>query len=188
MNWRRAAIAGLVAIPVIVLFRYGLNQDPRAIPSPLPGNPAPAFSLAVFAPGEGSLSRQIGDTVRLADLRGRVVVLNFWASWCLACRDEHVGLSEVAREYTGKPVTFVGSLYQDTPSAGTNWILQMGGEAYPSVHDPRARTAIDYGLYGVPETFLISADGRIARKITGPAEPNVMRQIIDSLLSASAAP
>ena len=188
MNWRRAGIAVLVAIPVIALFRYGLKHDPREIPSPLPGNPAPSFSLAVFAPGEAALSRPVGDTVRLAELRGRVVVLNFWASWCLACRDEHVGLSEVAREYAGKPVSFVGSLYQDTPSAGMNWILQMGGEAYPSVQDPHARTAIDYGLYGVPETFFISPDGRIAHKITGPAEPRLVRQIIDSLLSVSATP
>jgi cytochrome c biogenesis protein CcmG/thiol:disulfide interchange protein DsbE len=189
MNWRRAAIAALVAVPVILLFRYGLHQDPREIPSPLPGNPAPHFSLAVFAPGEEPLlSRPIGDTLRLADLRGRVVVLNFWASWCLACRDEHAGLSQVAREYTGKPVTFIGSLYQDTPSAGTSWIAQMGGAAYPSVDDPRARTAIDYGLYGVPETFFISADGRIAHKITGPAEPALVRQILDSLLSAGASP
>ena len=183
MNWRRAAIAALVAIPVIALFRYGLKQDPRDIPSPLPGNPAPTFSLAVFAPGQAPLARPIGDTVRLADLRGRVVVLNFWASWCLACRDEHAGLSEVAREYAGKPVSFVGSLYQDTPSAGTNWIAADGRRrAIRRCRTRASRTAIDYGLYGVPETFFISPDGRIAHKITGPAEPGLVRQIVDSLL------
>jgi len=188
MNWRRAAIAASLTIPLIALFGYGLTQDPRAIPSPLPGNPAPPFALAVFAPGDPPpLGRRIGDTIRLADLRGRVVVVNFWASWCLACRDEHTALSEVAREYAGKPVTFVGSLYQDTPEAGTAWITAMGGQSYASVQDPDTRTAIDYGLYGVPETFFVSPDGRIAHKITGPAEPSVVRRVIDSLLASASA-
>jgi cytochrome c biogenesis protein CcmG/thiol:disulfide interchange protein DsbE len=101
---------------------------------------------------------------------------------------EHDGLTQVAREYTGKPVQFVGSLYQDTPGNGTQWIADMGGQSYPSVNDPKALTAIDYGLYGVPETFFIAADGKIARKITGPAPPQVVRQIIDSLLATSGSP
>lgn len=188
MNWRRAALAAALVIPVVIVFSRGMKQDPREIPSPLPGNPAPPFSLAVFAPGQPPLERPIGDTVRLGDLKGRVVVLNFWASWCLACRDEHAGLSEVARGYAGKPVTFVGSLYQDSPGNGTQWIAEMGGQSYPSVNDPKARTAIDYGLYGVPETFFIAADGKIARKITGPAPPQVVRHIIDSLLTTSSSP
>jgi len=188
MNWKRAAIAAALVIPVIFIFSRGMKNDPREIPSPLPGNPAPPFHLAVFAPGQPPLERPIGDTVRLADLKGRVVVLNFWASWCLACRDEHVGLTQVAREYAGKPVQFVGSLYQDTPGNGTQWIAEMGGQSYPSVNDPKALTAIDYGLYGVPETFFIAADGKIARKITGPASPQVTRHIVDSLLTTTGSP
>jgi cytochrome c biogenesis protein CcmG/thiol:disulfide interchange protein DsbE len=186
MNWRRSGVATLFAMPVILLFRYGLTQDPRNLVSPLPGNPAPPFALAVFAPGQSPLGRPVGDTVRLADLRGKIVVLNFWASWCLACRDEHTGLSEVARAYAGKPVTFLGSLYQDTPGNGTAWIRQMGGQTYPSVADPKSRTAIDYGLYGVPETFFIARDGHIARKITGPAMPDVIQHVVDSLLAQPA--
>ena len=183
MNWRRAGIAASLTIPVVALFGYGLTKDPREIPSPLPGHVAPLFSLSVFAPGQPPLNRAIGDTIRLANLRGRVVVLNFWASWCLACRDEHAGLTAVAKEYAGQPVTFVGSLYQDAPENGTAWITQMGGQSYPSVQDPGSRTAIDYGLYGVPETFLIAPNGQIARKITGPAMPAAVRQIIDSLIA-----
>jgi cytochrome c biogenesis protein CcmG/thiol:disulfide interchange protein DsbE len=185
MNWPRAGSAALLAIPVILLFRYGLTQDPRDIASPLPGHEAAPFALAVFAPGQPPLEKAVGDTVRLADLRGKVVVLNFWASWCLSCRDEHAGLSEVARTYAGKPVTFVGSLYQDTPVNGTAWISQMGGQSYPSVQDPRSRTAIDYGLYGVPETFFIAPDGHIAHKITGPASPSAIKRVVDSLLATS---
>jgi Thiol-disulfide isomerase and thioredoxins len=183
MNWRRSAIAAAFGLPVIGLFVFGLRHDPKDIPSPLPGKPAPPFALAVFAPGQPPLARPVGDTIRLTDLRGQVVVLNFWASWCLACRDEHATLSAVAREYVGKPVHFVGSLYQDRTSAGTEWIAEMGGQSYPSVEDPKSRTAIDYGLYGVPETFIISPDGRVARKITGPADAATVTRIVDSLLA-----
>ncbi|MDB4912699.1 MAG: redoxin [Gemmatimonadetes bacterium] len=187
MNWKRSAIAAAFAIPIIGLFVFGMRHDPKDIPSPLPGTIAPSFALQVFAPGQAPLGRPIGDTIRLADMRGQVVVLNFWASWCLSCRDEHAVLSEVARGYTGKAVRFVGSLYQDRPSAGTEWIAELGGQSYPSVEDPQARTAIDYGLYGVPETFILAADGRIARKITGPAEAAVVTKIVDSLLASAPA-
>ena len=77
MNWRRATIAAALVVPVVIIFSRGMKTDPREIPSPLPGNAAPPFSLAVFAPGQPPLERPIGDTVRLADLKGRVVVLNF---------------------------------------------------------------------------------------------------------------
>jgi cytochrome c biogenesis protein CcmG/thiol:disulfide interchange protein DsbE len=185
MNWKRGLIGAVFVVPLLGLFAFGLKHDPKDIPSPLPGTVAPSFALEVFAPGQPPLNRPIGDTIRLADLRGQVVVLNFWASWCLSCRDEHATLSEVARQYTGKPVRFVGSLYQDRTSAGTEWIAQMGGQSYPSVQDPKARVAIDYGLYGVPETYLIGADGRIARKITGPASAPQLTHIVDSLLAAA---
>ena len=180
-------IAAATAAPVIGLLAWGMTRDPNNIPSPLPGREAPSFQLAVFAPGQGELMRPIGDTVRLAELRGGVVVLNFWASWCLACRDEHAALSEVAREYSGQPVQFLGVLYNDVPDKGSAWIAQMGGQSYPSVEDPGARTAIDYGLYGVPETFFLDVNGRVAYKHTGPVTPIVLRRKIDSLLVAGAA-
>jgi cytochrome c biogenesis protein CcmG/thiol:disulfide interchange protein DsbE len=185
MNWQRGVIAASCGFPMIALFLFGLRHDPKDIPSPLPGKMAPPVALEIFAPGQAPLAHPIGDTIRLADLRGQVVVLNFWASWCLACRDEHRTLSEVAQQYAGKPVRFVGSLYQDMTSAGTNWIADMGGQSYPSVADPRSHTAIDYGLYGVPETFIVSPDGRVAHKIIGPAEASVVTRIVDSLLASA---
>jgi cytochrome c biogenesis protein CcmG/thiol:disulfide interchange protein DsbE len=185
VNWKRSAIAALAAVPVLALFAYGLRHDPKAIPSPLPGRPAPSFALSVFAPGEGRLARQVGDTVELEGMNGQVVVLNFWASWCLACRDEHAALSSVAEEYAGRDVNFLGVLYQDVPRNGAAWIRQMGGQSYPSVDDPRARTAIEYGLYGVPETFFIGRDGRVAYKHVGAVWPAILRAKIDSLLAAA---
>ena len=183
MNWKRSAIATIFAVPIIGLFVFGMRVDPKEIPSPLPGKMAPSFALQVFAPGQSPLGRPIGDTIRLAEMRGQVVVLNFWASWCLSCRDEHPVLTEVARRYVGMPVRFVGSLYQDRTAAGTEWIAELGGQSYPSVEDPQARTAIDFGLYGVPETFIIAADGHIARKITGPADGALVVRLVDSLLA-----
>ena len=186
MNWKRSLIAAATAAPVIGLFAWGLTRDPNDIPSPLPGREAPSFALSVFAPGQGALQRPEGDTVRLAALRGKVVVLNFWASWCLACRDEHGLLSVVAQEYVGKPVQFLGVLYNDVPDKGRAWIAEMGGQSYPSVDDPGARVAIDYGLYGVPETFFLDFNGRVAYKHTGPVTPNVLHQKVDSLIAAGA--
>ena len=182
MNWRRALVALIAAVPIIALFAFGFTRNPAEIPSPLPGREAPKWALAVFAPGESPLARKVGDTISLRDLQGKVVVVNFWASWCLACRDEHVPLSETARSYSDRQIQFVGVLYNDGPAAGTRWIAEMGGQSYPSVVDPGARTAIDYGLYGVPETFIVDPQGRIAYKHLGPISERVLRQWIDSLL------
>ena len=186
MNWKRAAIATLAAAPVLALFAFGFTRNPSEIPSPLPGRPATPFALPVFAPGEPPLAREVGDTVRLGDLAGNVVVVNFWASWCLACRDEHEALSETARAYAGKPAQFIGVLYHDRPANGLQWIERMGGQSYPSVTDDRSRMAINYGLYGVPETFIIDPSGRIAYKHIGPITASVLRQWIDSLAPAPA--
>jgi cytochrome c biogenesis protein CcmG, thiol:disulfide interchange protein DsbE len=188
MNWKRAMIGVAIAAPMVGLLAYGMTRNPRDIPSPLPGRPAPDFALEVFAPGQGTIARTIGDTIRLSQHRGDVVVLNFWASWCLACRDEHEALSHVAERYAGKDVHFVGVLYNDLTGAGTNWIAQMGGQSYPSVLDPRTRTAIDYGLYGVPETFFIGRDGRVGYKHVGPVTEALLAYKIDSLLSVPVEP
>lgn len=184
MNWKRATVAAGLLLPVIGLLAFGLTRDPKAIDSPLPGKAAPDFSLTVFAPGEGDLALAVGDTVSLAQHRGGIVVLNFWASWCLQCRDEHQDLSNAARAYADRGVRFYGILYNDQESFGLRWIEEMGGQAYPSLLDPRTRTAIDYGLYGVPETFLVTSDGRVAYKHIGPISERLLSQKLDSLLAA----
>src|SRR5688500_18956485 len=110
MNWRRAAIATACVVPIVGLFSYGMTRNPRDIPSPLPGRPAPEFALEVIRAGDGAAGADIkaGDTLRVVDLKGQVVVVNFWSSWCLACRVEHESLSSVANSYAGRGVRFVG--------------------------------------------------------------------------------
>jgi cytochrome c biogenesis protein CcmG/thiol:disulfide interchange protein DsbE len=188
VNWRRAFIGIGLVLPVIALLGYGLTRNPGEIPSPLPGKAAPDFALTVFAPGEGATSLPVGDTVRLSSYRGNVIVLNFWASWCLQCRDEHEGLSAVATAYADRGVKFFGVLYNDFPGRGVRWIEEMRGQSYPSLQDPRTRTAIDYGLYGVPETFLVTREGKVAYKHIGPIGQRLLVQKLDSLLRDSIAP
>ncbi len=187
MNWKRSAIAAAAGVPLIALLAYGLTRDPKVIPSPLPGRDAPDFALRVFAPGDtaapagATSAAALADTIRLAALRGEVVVLNFWASWCAGCGVEHEALVSVARRYEGQGVRFVGVLYNDTPELAMRWIRRMGGQSYPSLQDDGARTAIDYGLYGVPETFIIGPDGRVAYKHAGPVTEQLLIEKIEAL-------
>lgn len=175
MSRRRALLSGAGAVPIIALLAFGLTRDASLIPSPLPGTPAPPFALAV-------LDASTAEPIRLADHAGEVVVLNFWASWCLACRSEHEALSTVAERYAGRGVHFYGVLYNDTPENARRWIAEMGGQSYPTLLDPGSLTAIDYGLYGVPETFFIGPDGRVAYKQIGPATEQLLVRQIETLL------
>ena len=186
MSWKRGLVAAAVVLPLLALLAFGMTQNPNEIPSPLPGRDAPPFRLVTMPLTEGDTAAEA--TVDLEELRGNVVVLNFWASWCLACRDEHRPLSRVARFYEAEPVRFYGVVYNDSPENARRWIENMGGQEYPALVDPDARTAIDYGLYGVPETFIIGTDGRVRHKIIGPASEQELKAQIDLLLAEAAQP
>jgi cytochrome c biogenesis protein CcmG, thiol:disulfide interchange protein DsbE len=184
VNWTRAAIAGGFALPLVGLLAYGMTRDPKDIPSPLPGKAAPTVELATFAPGdEPALIKAQGSRVQLSSMRDTVVVVNFFASWCMPCRVEHPALSAIARQYADKPVRFFGVLYNDSEANGRQWITMMGGQPYPALADPGARTAIDFGVYGVPETFFVGKDGMVASKFTGPLSEAVLTAKLDSLLA-----
>lgn len=158
---------------VLLLLAYGLGTDPRAIPSPLIGRQAPPFTLPLFE----------GGTLRLADLRGKVVVLNFWASWCYpACWNEAPRLQAAWEQYRDHGVMVVGIAYQDR-EADARAFIDRFGKTFPSGPDTGSRIAIDYGVYGVPETFFIDRQGRIAHKHVGEISTAVLNNWITRLLA-----
>jgi cytochrome c biogenesis protein CcmG/thiol:disulfide interchange protein DsbE len=174
MSWKKVLIPAS-AIPIVALLAYGLTRDPNIVESPLPGRPAFGFSSLTLD----------GDTLNLGDLEGKVVVLNFWASWCIACIDEHRVFVEAERYYAGQDFQMLGVVYQDSPENARRWMARMGG-SWPSVIDPSSRIAIDYGIYGVPETYFIARDGRIAFKQIGPVNAPLMIRWVDRLLAEGA--
>ena len=123
-----------------------------------------------------------GGTLSIADLRGKVVMLDFWASWCQPCRDEAPALAQVYREYRQRDVEFVGINLWDNPGDAELFLQQQGHE-YPNGIDADGKIAISYGVRGIPEKFFIARDGSIARKFTGPMNPDLLRRILDDLLS-----
>lgn len=159
--WRY--LAPLAIFLVLAGFLYvGLGLNPREVPSPLVDKPAPAFQLAQLGRPDQSFSRD--------DMKGKVWMLNVWASWCTACREEHPLLVEIARQGT---VPIVGLNYKDKPDAAKQWLAQWGDPYKLSVQDPVGRTGIEFGVYGVPETFLIDKNGVIRFKQIGPITPKV---------------
>jgi len=166
------ALAVAASVPALALLGFGLTRDPRMVPSVLVGKPAPAFALRTLG----------GDSVRLADLRGRVVLLNFWASWCTVCVAEHALLVEADQRWHDQGLRVVGVVYEDSAGSAADWMRGHGG-GWPVLLDPGSRTAIDYGLFGVPETFLIDRTGRIAYKQTGPVTAETLESWMPRLLS-----
>ncbi|HWV58036.1 MAG TPA: TlpA disulfide reductase family protein [Longimicrobiales bacterium] len=183
MKWSRAALAMVIAVPVIALLVRSMGNDPRIIRSTLVGRDAPPFELAVLE--SEVLQMQEGDTIRLSDYLGEVVVLNFWASWCGPCRIEHPALTAVADAYRARGVRFLGVLYQDQPESARRWLDQLG-EVYPTVLDPASRVAIEYGVAGIPETYFIARDGRVAHKYFGPLSVDTLVTHLDALLAEPA--
>lgn len=185
MSWKRAGIAMLIVIPIVMLFAFGLRRgDPRLIPSPLVDMPAPDFALPVMAEDGPIDGRQTtGDTVRLSELEGNVVVLNFFASWCVPCRLEHRALNRVARRYANQNVQFFGVVYNDEAPAVRRYIRELGGQIYPALLDPGQLVAIDYGLVGVPETFFIDQQGVVRRKVFSAVNETLLVEEIEAMLA-----
>lgn len=161
-----AIFATLVGFFGVALW-HAQTRDPREIPSPLIDKAAPNFQLAQLHAPEKILS--------LADMKGKVWLLNVWASWCVACREEHPVLVDFASR---KVLPIIGLNYKDKPSDGLAW-LAAGGDPYSmSIMDIDGRVGIDYGVYGVPESFLIDGKGRIRYKQIGPITPEVLEKVL----------
>ena len=164
------AVATVVAVGFLALLGFGLTRDVQELPSALVGQPAPSFRGETLT----------GDTLSSESLDGEVVILNFWASWCIPCRQEHPVLVRATRTYPDSVARVVGVVYQDGRSSARRFMERLGGE-WPSLMDPGSRIAIDYGVYGVPETFFLAPDGTVAKKHIGPVTWDLVTSTVDSL-------
>ena len=169
-------IAPLVLFVLLAAFLWrGLKLDPREVPSPLVDKPAPAFALTRL----DDASR----TIRRDDMLGKVWMLNVWASWCEACRTEHPTLVSFAKTGT---VPIVGLNYKDTRNEGLGWLARFGDPYAMSLFDEKGRVGIDFGVYGVPETFVIDKQGVVRFKLIGPLTPELITTKIRPLLKSLA--
>jgi cytochrome c biogenesis protein CcmG/thiol:disulfide interchange protein DsbE len=162
----------IVFVALVALLAIGLTLNPRLVPSPLIDKPAPAFELPLLFK-EGSFSNK--------DLTGHVTLVNVWASWCFACRQEH----EVVKHLSRNGVRIIGLNYKDEPDDAKRWLDQLGNPYQAVAVDHSGRIAIDWGVYGAPETFLIDQQGIIRHKVIGPLSSeenyNALMSVMNSL-------
>ena len=167
--WFLVPLAAFFALATMLAF--GLRLDPREVPSPLIDKPAPKFALTRLD--------DAARTIRLEDMRGKVWILNVWASWCVACREEHPLLVEFAKR---RVVPVYGLNYKDQRGDAKAWLARFGNPYDASLFDDEGRVGIDFGVYGVPETFVIDQNGVIRMKHIGPLTPEVIATKIEPLL------
>jgi cytochrome c biogenesis protein CcmG, thiol:disulfide interchange protein DsbE len=160
-----------VFVALVAFFAVGLTRDPREVPSPFIGKAAPAFKLAQLHDERASFTPE--------DMKGKVWLLNVWASWCVSCRVEHPLLVEMSR---AKAVPIVGLNYKDKREDGKQWLAKFGDPYVLSAFDAEGNVGIDYGVYGVPETFVIDKEGVIRYKQIGPVTPEALEKVIMPLI------
>jgi len=173
LRWLGAGVAvATVVFAVVLASRFG--ADPSLVPSPLIGEPAPEFALPTL---DGT------STVSLSGLEGDIVVVNFFASWCLQCRAEHDDLVATAEAFSEQGVSFVQIAYQESPAQTLAYLDEAGiSPAMRHLADPGSRTAIAYGVFGIPETFFIDADGVVVGKLVGESNALILGATLDSIL------
>lgn len=168
-RWWQIGLFGLLVCFLLLLFS-GLGRDVTRIPSPLISKSAPAFTLPVLDGDE---------TISLDEFRGRIVIMNFWASWCGSCRAEHGVLLDVARQFENSDeVAFLGINYKDTPARARKFLSEYGAFPYRSGVDGSGRIGLQYGVYGLPETYVIDRTGTIVDKQIGPLTKSVLLEKI----------
>ena len=156
---------------LVVLLGVGLTRDPREVPSPLIGKPAPQFELPLL--------QQQDKTFASREMLGKVWLLNVWASWCQPCLQEHPVISSLAKTL---PAPVVGLNYKDARGDALPWLQRHGNPFYLTVYDGTGRIGIDYGVYGVPETYVIDKKGIIRYKRIGPVTPEIVATKIEPLV------
>ncbi len=156
---------------VVALFAVGLTMDPRKLPSALLDKPAPEFDLPPLT--------DTNPGFKTADLKGQVSLVNFFASWCVPCRVEHPVLMRLARE--GK-VAVHGIAWKDGKKNASDFLAELGNPYRRIGFDPNNKAGIDFGVYGVPETYVVDRDGRIRYKVVGPLGPDELNERVLPLI------
>ena len=175
--WKFIVPFGLFALLGVFLY-VGLHRDPSYVPSPLIGKPAPEFTLPSLQDPAYPVSSK--------DLAGRPWVLNVWGTWCAGCRQEHPVLLQIARQ-TSVPI--IGLDWKDDATEAQRWLAELGNPYAAVAFDSEGRVAIDWGVYGAPETFLIGADGKVLYKHIAPMTLEVWaREFEPRIKAATAAP
>jgi cytochrome c biogenesis protein CcmG/thiol:disulfide interchange protein DsbE len=170
MNRTVLIVGAAITLALVAILFVGLGKDPAEIKSPLIGKLAPAFALKAVGTGQ---------TIDIAALRGKPVVLNFWATWCVPCYQEHPVLVENAQMIPN--VQFIGVVFNDTEDK-INAFLRERGSAYPTLLDEQGKTAIEYGVGGVPETYFLNRQGVIVAKFTGPMTTEILQSNVAKAL------
>ena len=164
---RRFILPLAVFLVLVGFLAAGLRLNPREVPSPLIGKPAPNFSVPQLHAAQAVIAP--------ADMMGKIWLLNVWASWCVSCRQEHPVLMELSRLGT---LPIIGLDYKDEREAGISWLREHGDPYLLSAYDRDGRVGIDFGVYGVPETFLIDKNGIIRYKHIGPLTQETLNKKI----------
>ena len=162
-------------IGILAILLKGLYLNPSMVASTQIGKPAIDFEVEVLE-GASWLPNIVENKVKLSNLRGKPVILNFWASWCVSCREEAMHLEAYWKRYREKGVIVLGVAIQDTPETAREF-AKLHGKTYPIALDGSGKTTIDYGVYGVPETFLIDANGIIRHKEAGPVTTQLLEEL-----------
>jgi cytochrome c biogenesis protein CcmG/thiol:disulfide interchange protein DsbE len=171
MQALKLAIPLAAFVAIAAFLAVGLTRDPREVPSPFIDKPAPAFRIEQLHDAKVAFSPE--------DMRGKVWLLNVWASWCVSCRAEHPLLVDMAKR---RLVPIVGLNYKDKREDGLQWLTKFGDPYSLSAYDVEGRVGIDYGVYGVPETFVIDKLGIIRYKQIGPITPEALEKTILPLI------
>jgi len=167
--WIGLSLAAIAAVLLFVLAK-GFGRDPHEVPFQLRGKPAPDFTLRRL---------DTGAPVKLSDLKGKPIVLNFWASWCGPCKMEHPVVATAARRY-GQEFQFFGVVFEDTEE-NSRVFAGTPDPSFPQLYDERSRMAVDYGVTGVPETYFIDAQGILRDKVAYPIDPRTMTEKLTAL-------
>lgn len=175
-RWPWAALLVAVAVAVAAVLSTGLGRDPSVVDSVLLDRPAPPLAGPTLD----------GGTFNLEDHRGKVVLVNVWASWCAPCRDEYPLLRAAALDLSPLGLQIVGIDTLDRPDDAQAFLDELGGENFPNVLDPEGRLAIEWGTFGVPETFVVDRDGRLVTKQVGPLTSDWIARNLVPLLDEEA--